>query len=245
MGTHLIQLPQKPEPVYSDELFSFAPGIYLMYGPTASGKTGTAVAMAYHMSRDASVAYRNWYEPRGEWPGFDEMTKQKVIDPKTKQVIEEGGAVKMVQAFTTNLLAIPATVTIVDSINVIMYLAPSVFSGLATFKEGLSPAHSIFLGGLSDALLNASNASKKTGRTLIALINKDLFPVKSLEGAVEGAIEVVSPGQLRMRDRLTRKERDITIPQGVMNEAFNALYGADFNPNKNTTPYSYGRKGTF
>lgn len=173
---------------------SLSPGLYVMYGPRAVGKTLTSLALAaWLLAAGVRAVYRYVLEPRS-------LHAQDLLSPTSWQnYLSEGFEVAT------------GGVLIIDSMTYVLSMLPGIADSRdladTTYPGGLKPRD--VMGALAhDALARRANVA------LIATLNSDLFPVvKDLEGATEGQIQVMSPGVVKHRDRTLRTESIITIPK--------------------------------
>lgn len=210
--SNLVKLPDQKVKIHESNdktVPAFVSGLYLGYGKTASGKTLSTVALQKWLTEcGVTTGYFNVNEPRGEWT----TSIDKLAEADSKQIVAN-----FIDYVNKRFIENPNMgVCVIDSAVVAMFMAVSMFENLPTFSGGYSPAHALFLGMLSDAYRTQSKA-------VIFMINSELFPVRSLEGSVEGLLEIQSPGVFRMRDRVNRSFKEYTIPEKMVEEAANAL----------------------
>jgi hypothetical protein len=211
-----ISLPSLSEPLgKSGTALLFCPGLYLVSGARASGKTTTLVALAYELERaGVKVLYKPVHEPRGP----------------TK------GPFSNVNSFRGDLEKLLAQhrgyVIILDSITYVISTFSMWKETTSTFKEGLT---------LRDALgvLELSNIAAGHGCAVLGSVNSEIYPVVApLEGACEGSIKVNSVGALEMRDRRVRQSRPLPVSREALDLALAALGTFDSTSGKNGKTFS-------
>jgi len=173
---------------------SFFPGIYIMPGGTAAGKTLTSVALSLLVSdlcKPKKLIYVCLNEPRGI----------------------------IIKSLETALFAIiksDADGFILDSFNFLMYLFAKDSKSQA-FKGGIVPEYHL-------GLLQWNVDLADNNKFVIAVLNSDLFPIDDLEGAVEGRVTLKSPFEIGVRDRTNRIVQDISIPHEYRTKAMSLVY---------------------
>jgi len=91
--------------------------------------------------------------------------------------------------------------------------------GEPTMQGGLQPSDVAFVVSLNQFAL-------KNGVVIIGVVNLDLVPfAPKLEAMCEGLIEVSKPGTIKMRNRFYRNFKEIAIPEDVMNQVGNDIFG--------------------
>jgi hypothetical protein len=198
-----MDFPLRPE-VVTRSPFPLGAGLYLTSGPPAVGKTALLLGMSF------------WFKDKGV--PYDYSYVCEPLAPRVAELMSPSG-------WTTWLkskLVHPGRVVLVDSVTYTLRLLQQVtdlvpFLSNATYKEGLTPQDIIGV-LLHDAMAVQARCA------LICTLNSSLFPaVDKLEGASFGKINVVSPSEFEVRDRLTRKSVRYIVPNEYISQAFETL----------------------
>lgn len=199
LGHDEWSLPIRPAPVA--EAPRLYPGLYLMWGPRAAGKTLTALALAL------------WLKAQNVRANF-----QYILEPRSTQVENllsingyNSWLVEKLEDTQQGVLCIDSLTYTLSHLEEVAKYAASFTD--ATYPGGLKPKDVV--GALFHDWI-----ARQYGVALIGTLNSDLFPVvKDLEGATEGQLLVISPGVVKQRDRGDRTERPIDFPKQYVEEA--------------------------
>lgn len=184
------------------------PGLHLLMGPKASGKTRHSLALYHHLRlQGVTASYRYILEPRASG---------------TRALLD---ADAWTNWYTASCKALSGGVLILDSITYVVSMLAQLrdlgdMLSKVTYEGGLSPRD------IQGVLLHNEIASD-AGVAVVATVNSELFPVANkLEGAAEGQITILSERQLSMRNRRTRKPFEFVIPGSADERALKQLgYG--------------------
>jgi len=183
-----------------------AAGLYLMHGATGSGKSTLGLALAMMLGEnDKVVNYAALLEPRAPHGPI-------VMKPKLNDVIGylEDKVLKFARRYV-----------VLDSLTHLIPLAGKfVLQKMedTTLQGGLR--RSEILG-----VLTIDDIARTAGKTLIGIVNADLFPrARVLEGVCEGQI-AIDPrfGDLHIRDRIAREVTSVTLDPVAISAARHVL----------------------
>lgn len=211
----------------------FYAGVLLMYGSTNTGKSTTGLGIvqdaglqgvkAVHLTLDeigSSVSTRLTPIAKISKTAlagiFEVVAKEAVLNTNSCGAIVNS----YFEIITKYLADENPKIMVIDSIGPVM----SVASGLVdqpAGKGGMIEGYGMFLRTLNQIAVVFDC-------TIVAIINASLFPVSSLEGACDGAIEMTSRGSFSKRDRTNRSRGySYTITPAGIAEAFKVQQSAN------------------
>lgn len=176
---------------------AFYPGLYMCAAATGSGKTANMIALQKQLElAKQSSTYTYLNEARSEL-GF----------------IPEGEITRMLSDLDTW----PSKLQIADSLTVYFIEIAAKGSKAAAFKGGLIPEY-------IKTLYEINARVSKGGKTLIATVNSDLFPLEdALEGMIEGRIDFSAVWSMVKRDRTLRTWEEIPLSDDAIAAAKSQL----------------------
>lgn len=192
-------------------------GLFLLSGPTGSGKSTHSLALALELSVKAdSLNFAYVLEPRASGPLNESLLQATLSNETLERMVADA-------VNAGHYLVIDSLTYVIPAVGIVALGTQED----VTMKEGLR--RSEVLGVLSiDAM------ARKYGVTLVGTINSDLFPrPKVLEGACEGAMEIGEAGFVYLSDRSNRQKQLVRLDPFAMMAARNLL-GQDVE----TVPYS-------
>lgn len=207
----LWAMPVKPPYLRTKRAPPLSAGFHLMLGARATGKTLTALALALQYKEEGiPTLYHYVMEPRASRvdlavSGWDEHLREgfKVFTRPGDGSVASGVMIEDSMTYTISALQ---KLKDYDSTK-----------KEVTFKGGLSPRD------ILGVMLHDSMA-KAAGVALIGTVNSDLFPVAGVfEGACEGELQLLHPGEYTARDRRTRQKVNFKVPAQYIREAARIL----------------------
>jgi len=196
-------------------------GLYLIVGPTAVGKSLTALGLAVWLNQSGvATSYTYAYEPGSE----DELSVEHLtvkehtdlLDRRTLVALNPGADKKRKR---------PNGAAVFDSLTLALKALPAVpilseMLGDAAYTGGLTGPD------IAGAVAHGTYAWKKKV-ALIAVVNNELVPITGkLGGAIQGVFQVRGPGVMSNLDRADRRSRVVEVPSDAMDIAARALgYG--------------------
>lgn len=178
----------------TDGSIVLAPGLYLLFGPKASGKTVTSLAFAIWAKETGLVTtFCYMMEPRARL-GADLMKETNWDDAYRELLKRNQGGVLVLDSLTYLIAKLSAVREVEQDLSRV------------TYAGGLAPRD--VLGVLThDHMARAANVA------VVATVNSELFPViDKLEGAAEGQMILRSPGVYSFRSRVSRALINVTVP---------------------------------
>lgn len=188
-------LPRQESPVPGP--LPLTPGLHLMFGPKASGKTLTSLGIAH------------WTRVSGGAASFSYLLEPRAIG---SQSLLSGN--RWEEHLDSLLSANKGGVVVVDSMTYVVAKL-STIKGMEAELTGVT-----YAGGLSPrdilGILLHDEKARLANVALIGTINSELFPVvEKLEGACEGQIQLTSPGTFTLRTRKDREINTFTLPDAA------------------------------
>jgi len=183
--------------------FPMPPGLILMHGPKASGKTVTSLALAHQLKADGvPVSYNYMMEPRAQGSAAAFLKTTEDWEAWLKNAL---------QACSGGVLIIDSLTYLLHHLSVLRTLEESI--SRVTYAGGLTPKDNI-------SVLLYDEMARVANTCLVATINSELLPVvEKLEGACEGQIELHSPGTFSVRTRFTRRPDQVALSEWAMIQA--------------------------
>jgi hypothetical protein len=174
-----------------------------MLGPKRVGKTITAMALSHWLSAEgASVIYDYVMEPRSSYKSINKEQWADRIKAGANKVAQPGKVGVVIMDSMTYTIAALAQV------------AQATERSTVTYKGGLSPTDIL-------GVLFHDEMAKELNIALVGTVNSDLFPVvDKFEGACEGEVTIIKPGEFFAIDRRTRKRAHFTAPDESVAFAF-------------------------
>lgn len=184
---------QTPDPLAVTGEFNMPPGLYIMHGPRASGKSINclALALACRKAKRGLVDYQYILEPRAVG---------------SRAFFTQGYASKWLEYACTRATG---GLLCVDSVTLLASLLDShvLFAnrGNVAYKGGVTRGDHL-------AFAEMDLTARESGVALVATVNSELFPIAELfEGAAEGEIRCNGAGNITLRSRLDRQQRTFNL----------------------------------
>lgn len=186
---------------------TFYAGLLLLYGPSISGKSTTALALVMEAGKQGSPAGHITWDEIGS-------TNATPLTPIDKVSMKPSLSVFTVP--TAGLGVVPASSMINDYIAVLTTFLTNHQPRLLVI-DSIGPALSLSSGlvdqpagkgamveGYGSFLRMINQIGVLFNCTIVGVINESLFTVRSLEGACDGVIEMSARGSFYKRDRTNR-----------------------------------------
>lgn len=207
------------------KVMTFYAGALLMYGVTNAGKSTTSLGMVFECAlQNVKAGHMVWDEVGASEDTYltptSRVAKEKVgslFEVPTNQIVEPSA--KIINSYLAR--AYNAIVTEGLSLLVIDSIGPSlsVASGLVDQPAGKGAMVEGY--GMYLRMLNA--IAYNTRCTIVCVVNSSLFTVSSLEGAVDGTLEINGRGSVMKRDRTDRSvQTQFTISAKAILKAMEA-----------------------
>jgi len=207
------------------KMMTFYAGALLMYGATNAGKSTTSLAMVFECAlQGIKAGHMVWDEVGASEDTYlspvSRVDKEKVaslFEVPSTQIVEP--AAKIINSYLSrvyNAITVEGlSLLVVDSIGPSL----SVASGLVDQPAGKGAMVEGY--GMYLRMLNA--IAYHTRCTIVCVVNSSLFTVTSLEGAVDGTLELNARGSILKRDRTDRSiQSQFTLSAAAVLKAMEA-----------------------